>query len=237
MNVNTNTNTNTNTNATINVTTINVKNTQLNDLRVSANSVLLLQQTTSATNNVFIKGVAISGLKNTEAMTIVKHLLTAICAEYRVRNNFNNEFSTLKINGKDEQTGLTAKSLFARYLNTSVIYRSDSNGKIANAIEIAGQTLKDTALKVTNKHLIATCNRNDLRAVIHHQAKAVLAQFRYIDDLNEMINELSKTDKANETTTATATTKEKTAKKTTANKTTAKVTTPATTTTATATTI
>ena len=120
--------------------------------------------------------------------------------------------------------------MFARYLNTSVIYRSDSNGKIANAIEIAGQTLKDTALKVTNKHLIATCNRNDLRAVIHHQAKAVLAQFRYIDDLNEMINELSKTDKANETTTATATTKEKTAKKTTAKITTA---TPATTATAT----
>ena len=231
-----NANTNTNTNATINVTTINVKNTQLNDLRVSANSVLLLQQTTSATNNVFIKGVAISGLKNTEAMTIIKHLLTAICAEYRVRNNFNNEFSTLKINGKDEQTGLTAKSLFARYLNTNVIYRSDSNGKIANAIEIAGQTLKDTALKVTNKHLIATCNRNDLRAVIHHQAKAVLAQFRYIDDLNEMINELSKTDKANEMTTATttATTTAKTAKKTTTKVTTP---TPATTATTTATTI
>lgn len=203
----------------INVTLLNYKNQKLDEITTTPNAVILLQTSESSSGNQFIKGVCVAGLKKTDETSIIKHLLTAISAEFRVRNKFNGEFATINLNGATEQTGLTAKSLFARYLNTNIIFRSDSHGKIAKAIKINGQTLKDTALKVTNRHLLATCNRNDLRAVIHHQTKAVCAQFRYIDDLNDMISEL-----LNEATTAKVTSETAKAKKTKATTATAKVT-------------
>lgn len=170
---------------------INAKNTALNDLTIKANSAVLLKMTTSANGNTFIKGVAISGLKKTDETTIVKHLLTAIVAEHKTSVDFDNDFATIKLNGKDTETGIHAKKFITRYLNTDLIFRSDSNGKIVKAIKLHGQKLNETALKVSNRHLLATCNRNDLRAVIHHQSKAVIAQFKYIDNIIEMINELS----------------------------------------------
>ena len=76
-----------------------------------------------------------------------------------------------------------------------------------------GLKLKDTALKITDSHLLATCKKENLKAVIYAHSKAVVAQFRYIEDLNTMINKIqaeqaeqaTKAKKTKKATTTTAT--------------------------------
>lgn len=193
MKTNTTTTSNQPTTNNVTITIIDVKNIELSELKTTANSVVLLQQRFNVNGNT-IKGVAVNGLKKTDLISIVKHLLIAIVAEKKQELQFNNEFATIN----NQKSGITAKKYLTRFLNTNLVFRTDSTGKIATAVKLNGLKLKDTALKITDKHLLATTDRNNLRAVLHHHTKAVVAQFRYLEDLQEAINEMIKETTATE---------------------------------------
>ena len=174
-----------------------------------ANSVFI-GKITGKTNR-YLNGIAVTDLRKVTPLDLVKHLLFGLVAEFKTRKNFEAEHTTQHIANETNTLNVEALKLLKSYLNTSTIYRVNDKGQIISGLRLAGSlSLRDTALKITDKHLIATCKKENLKAVLHAHAKAVTAQFQYINDIATMIKELAtttgkKTTKAT-TTTATLTT-------------------------------
>ena len=172
---------------------INVKGISLESFESIdvANAVCLGKYSVNSKGEDVINMVALTGLKRTDMLDQIKHLLLGLIAEYNWRNGFEREYIKVAFEGKDVKVGVTAERFFTKYLSTSVIFRTDSKGRFTNnPIEINGK-LNRTALKLTAKHgLVNTTTRDEFRAVLHHHAKAVCAQFRTLEDLNEALDKV-----------------------------------------------
>ena len=159
----------------------------------------------------YLNGIAITDLRKVTPLDLVKHLLFGLVAEFKTRKQFEANYTNKKIADETETLKVEALKLLKSYLNTSTIYRINDRGQIVYGLRLAGSlSLRDTALKISDKHLLATCKKENLKAVLHEHAKAVTAQFQYINDIATMIKELATTKKAT-TTTATLTTETTTA--------------------------
>ena len=159
----------------------------------------------------YLNGIAITDLRKVTPLDLVKHLLFGLVAEFKTRKQFEANYTNKKIADETETLKVEALKLLKSYLNTSTIYRINDRGQIVCGLRLAGSlSLRDTALKISDQHLLATCKKENLKAVLHEHAKAVTAQFQYINDIATMIKELATTKKAT-TTTATLTTETTTA--------------------------
>ena len=169
-----------------------------------ANSVVIGKIHTTTKQTTF-KGVAVTELRKCDAVGLVQHILYMLVAEFKQRKQFEKDYTNTTIQGEADTLNVKALSLLKSYLNTNTIYRTNADGVIVSGIELTdGLKLRDTALKITDGHLLATCKKENLKAVIFAHAKAVIAQFRYIEDLNTMINKIQAEQAEKATTTAKA---------------------------------
>ncbi len=155
---------------------INVaKNVTINGLAASPNVIILAKQTTTSnakTGEVStnVRYIEVCKVEKTDGFSIIQSLLKYCIAEFLVCNELERDFADTKIK---------QRKLFNQFLNTNTIYRTNSEGQIANAL-ISEVPLRQTALNVKDYHTIATCKKENLKAAIYQHAKAIRAQCTYI---------------------------------------------------------
>lgn len=155
---------------------INVaKGVTINNLVCSPNVIVLAKQSTSTnvkTGEVTanVRYIEVCSIEKTEPLAIVQNLLKYCVAEYFVCNELEKDFADTKIK---------QRKLFNQFLSGDTIYRTNSEGKISNAL-VSEIPLSQTALKVRDYHTITTCKKENLKAAIYQHAKAILAQCKYL---------------------------------------------------------
>lgn len=155
---------------------INVaKGVTINNLVCSPNVIVLAKQSTSTnvkTGEVTanVRYIEVCNIEKTEPLAIVQNLLKYCVAEYFVCNELEKDFADTKIK---------QRKLFNQFLSGNTIYRTNSEGKISNAL-VSEVPLSQTALKVRDYHTITTCKKGNLKAAIYQHAKAILAQCKYL---------------------------------------------------------
>lgn len=155
---------------------INVaKGVTINNLVCSPNVIILAKQSTSTnvkTGEVTanVRYIEVCNIEKTEPLAIVQNLLKYCVAEYFVCNELEKDFADTKIK---------QRKLFNQFLSGNTIYRTNSEGKISNAL-VSEVPLSQTALKVRDYHTITTCKKENLKAAIYQHAKAILAQCKYL---------------------------------------------------------
>lgn len=162
-----------------------VNNTTINDLVCSPNVILLAKQsmTTNAktgevTTNV--RFIEVCEVEKTESLAIVQSLLKYCIAEYFVCNGFEKDFA---------DTNIKQKKLFNQFLSGNTIYRTNSEGKVSNAL-VSEVPLNQTALKVKDYHTITMCKKENLKAAIYQHSKAILSQCKYLRTIIEKVETL-----------------------------------------------
>ena len=98
------------------------------------------------------------------------------------------------------ETNITQRKLFNQFLTGNTIYRTDSSGKIANAL-ISEVPLNRTALRVQKTHAVVTCKPENRKAAIYQHAKAVRAQCAYISLIKDKAEAIDKDAEKGETAT------------------------------------
>lgn len=174
-------------------------NKRFEDIQLDANSVVLIKCNINRKNEIVYDIVTVTGLRKTNLNSICKHLLNVRATEKRTEIKLDKEMSSiLGLNGNNEKSGLRVKSFMSTYYDTNLIFRTNTEGKIVCAIEskFIGEKitiymkLKDTALRIIDKHLIVKCKSDNYPLVLNEHAKAVAYNFRNVDDINEIIEEL-----------------------------------------------
>lgn len=152
-----------------------VKNTTISDLVCSPNVILLAKQST--TNNAKtgevttnVRFIEVCKVEKTDALTIVQSLLKFCIAEYFVCNDLEKDFA---------DTNIKQKKLFNQFLSGNTIYRTNSEGKVSNAL-VSEVPFSQTALKVKDYHTITLCKKENLKAAIYQHSKAILSQCKYL---------------------------------------------------------
>lgn len=155
---------------------INVsKDVTINDLVCSPNVILLAKQSTTTnaktgetTTNV--RYIEVCKVEKTDALTIVQSLLKYCIAEYFVCSDLEKDFA---------DTNIKQRKLFNQFLSGNTIYRTNSEGKVSNAL-VSEVPFSQTALKVKDYHTITTCKKENLKAAIYQHSKAILSQCKYL---------------------------------------------------------
>lgn len=169
------------------------KNESVNNIKFENNSVVLLLQSVASNGDVKLRVLQFGNCPDTKETTIVKHLLKNMLAEFNVAENFNENYKFFEtgatVNGEKEKvkTGIQAKRKFSAFLRTSVIYKTDSNGKISHAVKCDdGVLLSDTALNIKPEQLVTLYKYNSaqFRSALHHTACAVLEQCSFYSAVN-----------------------------------------------------
>ena len=175
------------------------KNESVNNIKFENNAVVLLLQNVASNGNVTIKVLQFTGCSDTKPTTIVKHLLKSLLAEFNVAEDFNDRYRMFKtgvtVNGVEEEvkTGIQAKRKFSPFLRTSVIYKTDSNGKLTHAVKCDnGVLLSDTALNIRKEQLVTMYEYNSaqFRSALHHTATAVLEQCSFFTAVETEFNNI-----------------------------------------------
>lgn len=182
---------------------INVsKDVTINDLVCSPNVILLAKQSTTTnaktgetTTNV--RYIEVCKVEKTDALTIVQSLLKFCIAEYFVCSDLEKDFA---------DTNIKQRKLFNQFLSGNTIYRTNSEGKVSNAL-VSEVPFSQTALKVKDYHTITTCKKENLKAAIYQHSKAILSQCKYL----RMIIDKAETMDATQSATTEKPTKRKTA--------------------------
>ena len=155
---------------------INVsKDVTINDLVCSPNVILLAKQSTTTnaktgetTTNV--RYIEVCKVEKTDALTIVQSLLKYCIAEYFVCKDLEKDFA---------DTNIKQRKLFNQFLSGNTIYRTNSEGKVSNAL-VSEVPFSQTALKVKDYHTITMCKKENLKAAIYQHSKAILSQCEYL---------------------------------------------------------
>lgn len=155
---------------------INVsKDVTINDLVCSPNVILLAKQSTTTnaktgetTTNV--RYIEVCKVEKTDALTIVQSLLKYCIAEHFVCKDLEKDFA---------DTNIKQRKLFNQFLSGNTIYRTNSEGKVSNAL-VSEVPFSQTALKVKDYHTITMCKKENLKAAIYQHSKAILSQCEYL---------------------------------------------------------
>lgn len=176
------------------------KNATISELTCTANTVVLAKQTTTVnakTGDVTtsVRYIEVCPVEKTDPLTIVQSLLKYIVAEFFVCQDLENDFA---------ETNIKQRKLFNQFLGADTIYRTNSEGKIANALK-SEVPLNRTALRVQKNHAVVTCKPENRKAAIYQHAKAIRAQCAYISLIKDKAESFDKeAEKAETTTTAKA---------------------------------
>lgn len=167
---------------------INVaKDVAISNLVCSPNVILLAKQsitTNAKTGEVTttVRYIEVCGVEKTDGLAVVQSLVRFCVAEFLVCNELQRDFS---------DTNIKQRRLFNQFLSGDTIYRTNSEGKVSNAL-ISEIPFKQTGLNVKDYHTIATCKPENRKAAIYQHAKAILAQCQY---LGMIINKAEMLDK------------------------------------------
>lgn len=164
-----------------------VKNTAIENLACSPNTIVLLKQTTSTnattgevtTTTRFIE---VCPIEKTEPIHVIQNLLKYVVAEFFVCKELETDFADTKI---------TQRKLFNQFLTGDKIYRTDSAGKIAGFVE-SEVPLNRTALRVQKTHSVVLCKPENRKAAIYQHAKAVMAQCKYFSLIRKKAEAIDK---------------------------------------------
>ncbi|WP_129652386.1 hypothetical protein [Alistipes senegalensis] len=151
-----------------------VKNSAIENIVCTPNTVVLAKQTISTnarTGEVTttIRYIEVCPIEKTDPQFIVKSVLKFLLAEFFVCNELQRTFA---------ETNITQRKLFNQFLGERFIYRTNSEGKIAAALE-SEIPLRQTGLNVKIGHNIVVCKPENRKAAIHQHTQAVMAQFTY----------------------------------------------------------
>ena len=139
------------------------------------------------TNNV----LTVPGLKKTDRVAVVKHLLRCIIAESRMIADFNDDYGRY-VNDDDEskKTGIRCRRLFGSYLQSDTIYRTDDDGKLIPVLKITDGKLSQTALSISASSALANedYSANCFRSLVHTTAKAICEQCEWVTNVNSEID-------------------------------------------------
>lgn len=155
---------------------INVqKNATIKDLVCTPNVILLAKQSTTTNAktgevSTSVRFIEVCKVEKTDALTIVQSLLKYCIAEYFVCNDLDKDFA---------ETNIKQRKIFNQFLSGNTIYRTNSDGKVSNALE-SEVPFSQTALKVKDYHTITTCKKENLKAAIYQHSKAILSQCKYL---------------------------------------------------------
>lgn len=155
---------------------INVqKNVTIKDLVCTPNVILLAKQSTTTNTktgevSTSVRFIEVCKVEKTDALTIVQSLLKYCIAEYFVCSDLDKDFA---------DTNIKQRKIFNQFLSGNTIYRTNSEGKVANALE-SEVPFTQTALKVKDYHTITTCKKENLKAAIFQHSKAILSQCKYL---------------------------------------------------------
>jgi hypothetical protein len=151
-----------------------IKNVSLENIKFAANSLVLLKirerVTSDGSIDVTTNFIEVCDLKDTKDLTIVQSLLKYCLAEFKVSKGFENDF---------KETNIKQRRILQPFLNTKVIFRTDSDGKISRAL-LSEVPFTKTALNIQQGHRIVTCEPKFLRAAIFSHSQAILAQCSYL---------------------------------------------------------
>ena len=154
------------------------------------NSVLVIASRYNAdgtkTNNV----LTVPGLKKTDRIAVIKHLLRCIIAECRMIADFNDDFGTYNNDDSEsKKTGIRCRRLFGAYLQSDTIYRTDENGKLIAVVTITDGKLSQTALNITASSALANeeYKANCFRSLVHQTACAIAEQCEWVKNVNDEV--------------------------------------------------
>ena len=155
---------------------INVaKDTTIENLACTPNTIVLAKQTITTnaktgevTTNV--RYIEVCSVEKTDSLAIVQSLLRYCIAEFDVCKDLERDFA---------ETNIKQRKLFNQFLSGNTIYRTNSEGKVGNAL-VSEVPFSQTALKVQPYHAIVTCEKKNQKATIYQHAKAILSQCRYL---------------------------------------------------------
>ncbi len=121
--------------------------------------------------------LAIEGVASTKSTDLIIPVLAIMLADARKREGFASEYKVVILNGKEENSKITAKSLFTKYLKSNVVYKSNSAGELNKALVLdEGLKLSGTALKVSPKQPIFSAKGKELKVIMHKTAEAITKQ-------------------------------------------------------------
>lgn len=121
--------------------------------------------------------MAIEGVRRTSGDGILLPLLALMVADAQERNGFATAFKIVVVNGEEIETKLTAKSTFTRWLAGNVVYKTDSEGKLKNALTLDdGLLLRHTNLNVKKTSPLLTAEGDALSELLKTTAKAIAKQ-------------------------------------------------------------
>lgn len=165
--------------------TLNITTGILNVDNIPGNAAVLLKTRTNKDGEQVTEFLAVEGVKSPKPIDIVLPLLALYVADMRARNDFREQYGAAYVlNGEPVKSGITAKSLFTRFLSANAIYKSDNNGELTKGLTLDdGLTLKNTALKVSVKHAVYSADGQHISAAMYLHAKAIIAQCTMITNI------------------------------------------------------
>lgn len=163
-----------------------IKNVSVENIQFSSNTLVLMKvrerETSTGEIDTIINYIEVCELKDTKELTILQSLLRFCLAEYKVSKGFETEF---------KDTNIKQRRIIQPFLNTNVLFRTDSNGKISKAL-VSEINFNKTALNIRENHTIYKCEPANMKAAIYQHAKAILAQCSYISTVNKAAEDIVK---------------------------------------------
>lgn len=121
--------------------------------------------------------MAVEGVKSTKTTDLVMPILAVMLADARTRGGFASDFKVVTVGSQTVETKLTAKSAFTKWLKGNVLYKSNTQGELNKALVLdEGLHLRNTALRISEKHPIYGAKGDVLRVLMHKTAEAVTKQ-------------------------------------------------------------
>lgn len=162
-----------------------IKNVAIENIQFAKNSLILMKVRESERGgniDTTVNYIEVCELKDTKELTILQTLLRFVLAEFQVSKGFETEY---------KDTNIKQRRIIQPFLNTNVLFRTDSNGTISRAL-ISEINFNKTALNVRENHTICKCKPENLKAAIYQHSKAVLAQCSYISTVNHTAESILK---------------------------------------------
>lgn len=121
--------------------------------------------------------MAVEGVRRASGDGIILPLLALMVADAQERNGFATAFKIVVVNGEQIETKITAKSTFTRWLAGNVVYKTDSDGNLKNALTLdEGLLLRHTNLSVKKTSPLLTAQGDALSELLKTTAKAIAKQ-------------------------------------------------------------
>lgn len=167
----------------------NFKNIEIENLVLEANSIYLLKvshrETKDGSIEKNIKALQVNTVEKTDSIACIIAAIKVAMAEYKAANGIDSEFEHFPCT--QIKTGISSKQILRPFLNTQVLWKTDSEGKLSKAI-ISEVPFNKTAMFINNRSGILQVAPKNMKAAIYCLAKGIIAQTSYISLIKNEYN-------------------------------------------------